>query len=298
MIETATDPGMIWNAGALGAAAGADEHSAVRVRWLGTAGFEIAHGGTVVLVDPYVTRASLARCVVGPLRPDRAAVARYASRADAIVAGHTHFDHVLDVPEIAARTGAKVFGSRSAVNLCRAAGLPETQLSDVERAAGSEPVVAEVGPFRLRFVPSAHSAFVLGRVPFPGDIADCDEVPLRTERYRCGAVFDIEITVAGRTLYHVGSANLIESSVRSHDVDLLLLCVAGWTSTRAYPERIVRALSPSAILLSHWDSFFSPLDRAAKELPRMQVGRLVDRLSAASRDVKIGSLPLLGDVFL
>ena len=53
------------------------------------------------------------------------------------------------------------------------------------------PAETEVGPFRLRFFASAHSRFLLGKVPFPGEIADCDQVPLRAHQYRCGAVFGV-----------------------------------------------------------------------------------------------------------
>jgi L-ascorbate metabolism protein UlaG (beta-lactamase superfamily) len=271
---------------------------AVRVRWLGTAGFAIEHDGAVVLLDPYVTRASLGACIVAPLRPDAAAVAQHAPRADAIVVGHTHFDHALDVPLIARRTGATVFGSRSAALLCRASGVAEAQIRDVERAPGAEPIVAEVGPFRLRFVPSAHSRFAFGRVPFPGDIADCDDVPLRTERYRCGAVFAVEIQVAGRTLVHLGSAELARDAFERREPDLVMLCTAGWQSSPDLPERVTRALSPRAVLLSHWDDFFRPLHKPARLLPAMAVPRLVDRLRAVTRETKIGALPLLGEVWV
>jgi L-ascorbate metabolism protein UlaG (beta-lactamase superfamily) len=272
--------------------------SAVRVRWLGTAGFAIEHQGHTVLVDPYLTRAPLRACVLGALRPDAAIVARHTPRADAIVVGHTHFDHALDVPAIALQTGARVFGSRSAAALCRASGVPEDRVRDVERSPGADPVVAEVGPFELRFHPSAHSRFLLGRVPFPGEIADCDHVPLRVERYKCGAVFAVEVRVAGKTIVHLGSAELVESSMRAREPDLLLLCAAGWTSSRDLPERVARALSPKAVLLSHWDDFFRPLDRPVRALPAMQLPRLVERLGRATREAKIGTAPLLGGVWV
>lgn len=270
------------------------------VRWLGTAGFAVEHAGHTLLIDPYLTRASLLRCVVAPLTPDRAAVQRYAPRADAIVVGHTHFDHALDVPLIAKVTGALVFGSRSAATLCRAAGVPEARVRDVERASGASPIEAEVGPFRLRFVPSAHSRFLLGRVPFPGEIADCDDVPMRASAYRCGAVFGVEIRVGGRTLVHLGSAELLGagSAFSAREADLVMLCTAGWTSSPDLPERVARALSPKAVLLSHWDDFFRPLDQEARALPAMQVGKLVDRLGKATREAKIGTLPLLGQINL
>lgn len=271
----------------------------VCVRWLGTAGFAIEHGGFTVLVDPYLTRASLSRCALTDLRPDELVIARYAPKADAIIVGHTHFDHALDVPRIAARTGATVFGSRSAAALCRAAGLPADKIRDVERSPGSDPISASVGPFELRFVPSAHSRFLFGRVPFPGDIDDCDRVPLRIDRFRCGAVFAVEIRVASRTLVHLGSAELATGSgLTAKEPDLVMLCVAGWTSSPDLPERVVRALSPRAVLLSHWDNFFLPIDQPARALPAVKMPRLAERLRRASRDVKVGAVPILGDVWV
>jgi len=267
----------------------------VRVTWLGTAGFAIEHAGHVLLLDPYLTRASLARCVFKPLRPDAALAARLVPRADAIILSHTHFDHALDVPQIARQTGARVFGSRSALHLCRSFGVPQSQLECVEDATPHE---AEVGPFRLRFWPSAHSAFFFGRVPLPGDIADCSDVPLRTAAYRCGAVFGAEIEVGGRRLFHVGSAELVEQGWRVAPVDLALACVAGWTSTQRYPERLVAALSPGAVLLHHWDNFLRGIDTEARALPAMRFTNLVDRLQAAAPRLPVGALPLLGTLRL
>lgn len=269
----------------------------IRVTWLGTAGFAVEHDNTTVLIDPYLTRASLPRLLAAPLRSDRAAVARYAPRADAIVAGHTHFDHVLDVPAIARATGARVFGSRSCAALCQAEGVPAAQVVDVEAAMRGEPARAEVGPFALRFVPSVHSALLLGRVPFPGDISDCDQLPLRAHRYRCGAVFGVELRVAGKTLYHLGSADLLDARA-PRDVDLLLMCVAGWTTTARFPDRVMRAFSPRAIVLSHWDNFLSPMGAGAEVLPAMQLPRLVEGLTRVDPTVRLGALPLLGSVAL
>lgn len=269
----------------------------VHVTWLGTAGFAIEHDGYVVLIDPYLTRAPLWRCAAAPLKPDLDAVARYTPEASAIVAGHTHFDHVLDVPAIAQATGATVYGSTSCASLCRVAGVDDVQIVDVQQHTRREPFRAEVGPFELRFVPSVHSQFALGRVPFEGDISDCDQVPMRTEAYRCGAVFAVDIRVAGRRIYHLGSADLLEAWPEP-GVDLLLMCVAGWTTTPRFAPRLMRTLQPGAILLSHWDNFFRPMEDGARMLPAMQLPRLVEQLSAMDRSVRIGALRLLGSLAL
>ncbi len=285
---------LMWKSGALGRHGGDDD---VKVRWLGTAGFAIEHRGHVLLLNPYLTRASLASCVVQSLRPDLEAIARHVPRADAIVLGHAHFDHALDVPAIAVRTGARVFGSSSAAALCRSKGVAADRIDVVETATGGDAVERESGPFALRFVPSAHSRFLFGRVPATGEIADCDDVPMRVTDYKCGAVFGVEIRVAGRTLYHVGSAELVDANIRVKNVDLVLMCVAGWTSSRDYPERVAHCLAPGAVLLSHWDDFLRSIDRPVRALPAMQMPRLVDRLATAARGVKIGTLPLLGEVW-
>jgi len=190
--------------------------------------------------------------------------------------------------------------SSSAAALCRSQGVAADRVEVVETVAGGDPIVRESGPFTLRFVPSAHSRFLFGRVPAPGEIveiADCDDVPMRVNDYKCGAVFGVEIRVAGRTLYHVGSAELVDANIRVKNVDLVLLCVAGWTSSRDFPERVAHSLAPGAVLLSHWDDFLRTADKPARALPAMQMARLVDRLSAAARGVKIGTIPLLGHVW-
>jgi len=79
----------------------------IRIRWLGTAGFVIESGTTTLLIDPFLTRPSLPRLFAVPLVPDELAVrARVPERVDAVLCGHSHFDHLLDAPLIASITGA------------------------------------------------------------------------------------------------------------------------------------------------------------------------------------------------
>ncbi len=253
----------------------------VSVTWLGTAGFAIEAEGQRLLLDPYLTRASLGTAAFGRLVTNEALIAPWTERVAAIVTGHTHFDHALDVPALARASGAPVFGSTSAARLVRAAGLPAEQAIDVQSKA--LPFEVEVGPFRLRFVASQHSRFLFGRVPYPGDIADCDQVPDRTGAYRCGAVFRVEVRVAGRTIVHVGSADLIDDAVAPIESDLVLACVAGWTTTKDYPERLLAAMRPGHILLSHWDNFFRPAALGARALPAMKLPVLTERLAKSAR---------------
>jgi L-ascorbate metabolism protein UlaG (beta-lactamase superfamily) len=65
----------------------------------------------VVWIDP-LSRGSL-RDLVGRrvVPPSEIAIATWIDRADAVLVGHTHFDHALDVPAIAG-TAVRRAGSR------------------------------------------------------------------------------------------------------------------------------------------------------------------------------------------
>jgi L-ascorbate metabolism protein UlaG (beta-lactamase superfamily) len=60
--------------------------------------------------------------------PDVAAIDAHIRRADFVLVTHTHYDHVLDVPHIALKTGAAVIDTESTENVLRAYAVPEAQL--------------------------------------------------------------------------------------------------------------------------------------------------------------------------
>ena len=91
----------------------------------------------------------------------------------------------------------------------------------------------------------------------------------------------------------IKSADLVDDASAPIECNLALACVAGWTSTRDYPERLVRALSPNHVLLSHWDNFFRPAAAGVRALPTMKLEQLTDRLARAQgQDARIGALEI------
>ena len=72
---------------------------------------------------------------------DVAVIDAHIQRADFVLVTHTHYDHVLDVPHIALKTGATVIGTESTENVMRAYGVPEGQLITVRggRTTSSAP---------------------------------------------------------------------------------------------------------------------------------------------------------------
>lgn len=260
------------------------------IEWLGTAGYRLTYDGQTLLIDPYLTRVPLTAVLRGrPALADLDLHNRYLSDAGEIVAilvGHTHFDHAIDVPELARATRAKAYGSSSLVQLMGLYGL-RGQTIEVEPQYRYE-----LGPFTVRFVPSLHSKLLLGyKVPMDGALS-CEHLDLLSPRaYRCGPVYGLHIEVAGTTLYHQGSANLIDDQVPTGGVDIFLAGIAGRSFTENYWARILRRLAPQIVVASHYDDFFRPLSSTMGFSTNVNLAALPDEIRAVSRDIEVAALP-------
>ena len=257
----------------------------VSLEWLGTAGFRLSCEGTTILIDPFLTRRSLGETLGSPsVRTDPDVVARLAPDADAVLLGHCHFDHAMDVPELA-RRGAAVYGSSNVVRLLGLHGLADTAV-EVDPQA-----VYEIGPFTVRFVPSRHSKLVLGlAVPSDGELT-CDSLDsLSSSAYRCGQVYGIHIEVDGTTIYHLGSADLIDDEYRLGPVDLLLCCIAGRSMTRRFTPRMLSTFDPSLVVPHHLDDFFAPIDAPMGLSLNIDVSGFVDDVRRVDPSLSLATL--------
>ena len=258
----------------------------LRLQWLGVAGFALTHGSTTVLIDPFLSRRSLVSTLAARTFPsDAALVERLVPAADAVLVGHTHFDHAVDVPTIAAARGAQVYGSASLGHLMALHGL------------GAQCVVVEphqrheVGPFTFSFTPSVHSRLLFGlAVPAGGELT-CDSLDhLGSGRYRCGQVWGITIEVAGLTLYHQGSANLLDEEIRTTDVDVFMCGIAGRMYTPRFVPRVMGALRPRVVLAHHHDDFFAPVERPMSFSFNVNLGGFAEDMARFDPDIAVRTL--------
>src|SRR6188768_3330128 len=93
----------------------------VRITYLGVNGYQFETDGHALVVDPYFSRIPL--CAVAfnqRVDPDefrlRQGFPHIRSRVDAVLVTHAHFDHLLDVPPLMRRTGARLVAGPTAVN--------------------------------------------------------------------------------------------------------------------------------------------------------------------------------------
>lgn len=107
---------------ATGAPAPQNRHT-LAVRWTGFANYELAYNGHVILLDAFFDR--------GSNYPPLGFTAEDIRKADVILIGHAHFDHMADAASIAKRTGAILVGAPVTTEKLQSQGIPESQLRTV-----------------------------------------------------------------------------------------------------------------------------------------------------------------------
>ncbi len=113
----------------------------VTLDWLGVATFRLTVDDLVIFLDAYMDRV--------PAAPPVGLTTADVDRADYILVGHSHFDHLWGAERIARNTGATVIGSHETVRLMRDDEVPEEQVIAVaggERVRLSDSVIVHVFP--------------------------------------------------------------------------------------------------------------------------------------------------------
>jgi L-ascorbate metabolism protein UlaG (beta-lactamase superfamily) len=250
----------------LGAAQGGDTRR-VQLKYLGTAGWEISDGKTVVLIDPFLSRPRM-NTPNDPVSPtdtrplftmddlaqsDTAVIDTHIQRADFILITHTHFDHALDMPYIAQKTGATVIGTESTYHYARSMGITPDKLI---AARGGEDY--QFDGLSIKVIPSLHG--VLGRRPFLASalFPANAKPPFRFRDLLIeGGTVAYLIRLNGRQLLAFGSMNYIEREVEGLRPDVVLIgAMPERREIYDYTGRLLRALGyPRLVLPTHWDRF-------------------------------------------
>jgi len=265
---------------------------AMELTYLGTAGFVLSAPERTVVLDPFVSRRPLGHLLANkPLPSDPALVRSMIPKADDVLIGHAHFDHILDAPELCRQTGARLIGSRAACMVGRAAGLPEAQLVET---AGREDIGS--GAWTLRGLPSVHGKALFGKIPLPGDIAAPPPWPARMRDLRHGQVLNWLVDTGGLRVLHVDSADFIRDELHGCQADLVCLCAIGRRYRPGYVREIVELTRPRWIVPCHWDTMLTPIDKPPEMLPGVDLPGFLREIEDAG--VQALPVPVLGRLSL
>ncbi len=276
---------------------------AVRLVYLGVGGWILERGQDQVVAAPLFSNPSLVRAGLGTIHSDTTVVNRHLagydlSRTAAILVGHAHYDHLMDVPQLARRHAprARILGSRTVANtLGTWSGVADRVLEvdslagDVERPGRWIEVSPRVRVMALR---SDHAAHFDGRTLYQGTTDRPLTVePTRADEWVDGPTYAFLVDfldAGGRVAFRVYYQDAVaappaglapETLVRERPVDVAILVPATFDQVDWHPEALVRNLRPRWVLLGHWENFFASADEETRSLALTDVPHFRSRLA-------------------
>jgi L-ascorbate metabolism protein UlaG (beta-lactamase superfamily) len=249
----------------------------LRVTFLGVSTLLFEDGETAVLVDGFFSRPGVLRTVAARIEPDVERVEQSLDRAGidrlaAVIVVHSHYDHAMDSPLVAERTGAVLVGSESTANIARGWGLAEERIRIVAGEASER-----FGRFRVTLVPSAHFPHGMAM----GEIRKPLVTPTRAGDYKEGGSYSLLVDHDGKTMLVQASAGFVPGRLRGRRADVVFLGTAGLSTREAayredYWREIVTAVGARRVIAIHWDDFTKPLDE-----PLVPLSSFLDDIAAS-----------------
>lgn len=242
--------------------------SDVNFKWFGTDGWEITFGNKTILFDPWLSRFDCGFFSGKfnpntPLAVEEALIDQHLKKADQILIGHGHWDHMADIPYIAKKTGAQVIGSETHANVLRAAGVPEGKIVQVK---GGE--LMQFDGYTIEVFPGLHSMGPTKKHTVPGHLYQVPSAPTKVGDMPEGDSLIYLITIREKfSIFLMSTANFVERAIAGLKPDVALIASIFANQIHKFTPRLLKALNyPKVILPTHWDHFEKPYSEPPQDL--------------------------------
>lgn len=290
----------------------------VELTYLGVAGWIIRKGEAAIMTAPLLSDPSLLDVGLSPVSADPDRIEAHlpdVSDVTAILVGHGHYDHLMDVPYIATHRAprALIYGNPTTAHQLAPFGLTDRVRVVLDEAGTAERPGEwiDVAP-GVRIMPllSDHAPHLAGVTLFSGvRTRDMPRKPEAAGEWLDGRTlaFLIDLLNAdgsvGLRIYFqdavpappLGFAPPLEDGV---GVDVAIIVPATYAEVDWHPEALLDNLEPRHVLLCHWEDFFEPPSRPPKPVPFTLLPDFVARLERALPDGVGWNLPVAGARFL
>jgi len=293
----------------------------LHVGFIGVGCFLIQRGEDAILTDPFVSNPSSGKVVFGKIRIDTAIVNQYIPETQNIrmvIIGHSHYDHLLDLPYIASRLNddVSVCGNETMLHTMAPYHLKQP-LESMNNKTGN---IDRKGQWTysvdssIRIMPfvSKHPPHMLGIELYKGPLNnDLEKTPLKAKKWKSGLTLSYLIDFMNKT--HKGTVDyriFFQSSpadqpmgfypVEMNDekkVDIAILSAGAVKSVDTYPKEILEQTNPAVLVLAHWENFFRPKDAPLKQVSRGDIPKFLQYLQPLFPGDRPFYLPAPGSSF-
>jgi L-ascorbate metabolism protein UlaG (beta-lactamase superfamily) len=249
------------------------------LKWLGTAGWEIQIEQTTILIDPFLTRGTANP--TAEWKTDEEAVLKAIKRADFIFAGHSHADHIADVPFIAKKFGAKVIGSQTTTNIALTGGVDKSQLITIR---GGEKL--DFKDFSVQVIESVHGALVRGgtrRRPKFEEITKPWSGPIMGNAFVEGGSYLYLFIFGNHRLLHQSTGGFIKDKLAGLKADTALL----YPMERDDLSEMLKLLQPKTVFVHHFDRQRLPFSDGLPEQVLGRTRRFARDVAAIDKNIKV-----------
>ena len=291
----------------------------LQVVYLGVGGIAMTYDDRRVLSAPLYTNPDLLDVTLGSIASDPALVdlflpMEHSAGATAMIVGHAHYDHLLDVPTVQDRVGgSRVFANRSAKWLLPAhldvvaVNDPAAPVVDRRMCADPDPCTGaaadEAGAWidaspglRLRALCSSHPAQFLGLIHFGEGCVTEDHAtpPTSAADWLEGATLtwlvdflDADGTTVFRVYYQDAPTSAPVGLVHpdllaEHAIDVAVLNVGNYDVVHDHPTEAIEALAPRYVLGIHWEDFFQTQAEPIEPIPFHAPPETFDKLALSA----------------
>ena len=263
----------------------------LELQYLGSGGFLMKRGSDEIATGPFFSNPSVLETGLCSIEADIDAIDEFMpSRPNlsAILVGHAHYDHLMDIPEIvkSKTPNATIYASKSARFSLASVNPPlafET-VDDRGWSQGEAQQWIDLPGTNIRFlaIKSKHAPHLMGITLMKGSFDQSQtELPKRALQWLEGQThsFLIEFRDASgnpefRLHYQDTSTDgdvgrppeVLDNGTGPVPYTILIPTVASWKQVDDYPEALLDRVQPDYAVLGHWEDFFRPFTRDEDEL--------------------------------
>lgn len=262
---------------------------------------KIRLGNRSILTDPFFSHLSALQVAFGEINSDPEQYTPYLNQidgVDAVLVGHSHYDHTLDLPVVAPRLAshAKIFGSQTLKHTYAASTLPRpivpvNALLATPNRHGKWCFIPEQH-IRILPIQSGHpNQYLFVHLYTEKRTTDRVTPPSRSDDYQEGITIAYLIDfldpqtgeIQARVYVQTSSTGFPTGSfpkdiLEEHPVQVAILGMDCANIKAKNKPSIIDFLNPRAVVFCHWEDFFRPKSKEPKSIVRVDMHRLKEAL--------------------